>query len=510
MTFPPMLNSNGMQKEVQPQHFWAQESRWTFQESLDACSSMSAKPRLPSDLDFSDNPDAAEEDEWYANVYGHGGDPDILRKQRDEVIEEEDGERHIIDWDEDLDDEVFCEEMMELAQDQGDNADDEDWVPANVQRQRKKRAKEQKGPVIENKAERTQRRYRDAQRGQTKLTGFTMFQNAAVPMRRPRSRSPSPSESVSALLPKRAQRVPKLPADSFPMHSRSAAPSPDPTNEIPEAEPGDEQDFEEWELEGEVINLMPSTVPEIKPWNILWDQIKADLKKKSKTLPLSKVNQLMILRNFATLRLKGHGKMDASQHIAQQWHEDEGVHFARRVRALARHYQLYEQLPIERRGGEGYRKTQSLLLDETVKTAAHSWLMSQKVGAVTPQKFRCALNEDILPSLNITLAKDLCERTARRWLVKLGFHRTVLQKGIYKDGHDRDDVKKYRDKEFLPKMEKLEARMTQYQLVNGVLEGTKPTLGPGEREVIAMFQDECCFHANDYKTSAWFVSFDLA
>ncbi|KAJ7939270.1 hypothetical protein B0H13DRAFT_2301032 [Mycena leptocephala] len=246
-----------------------------------------------------------------------------------------------------------------------------------------------------------------------------------------------------------------------------------------EAEP---EDGEEWELEAEVLNLVPKTVANIRPWDELRDQIKGELKKKSKLLPLSKVNQLLIRRNFATLRLKGLGKMDASTEIARQWHEGEG-------------------LPVERRGGR--RKSRSLLLDETVKTAARGWLMSQKVGTVTPQKFRHALNDEILPSLNITLSKDLCERTSRRWLVKLGFRRTVLRKGVYKDGHERDDVKKYRDTEFLPKMAKFEARMTQYKLVDGVLVPVKPVLEPGEKEVIAMFQDECCFHANDYKSSAW-------
>lgn len=265
---------------------------------------------------------------------------------------------------------------------------------------------------------------------------------------------------------------------------------------------GDEQPVvEEWEAESEILNLMPGVVSEIRTWTDLREQIKVDLKKKS--LPLSKVNQLLILRNFATLRLKGDGKIDASREIARQWHEGEGVHFARKVRTLARHYQLYEQLPIERRGSAGGR---SLLLDETVKSTARGWLMTQKAGTVTPRRFQRALNDDILPSLNITLAKDLCERTARRWLIKLGFRRTVLRKGVYKDGHDRDDVKKYRDTEFLPRMAKFEARMTQYRLEGGGLVPVKPILKPGEREVIALFQDECCFHANDYKTSAWYVS----
>ncbi|KAF8499998.1 hypothetical protein BU17DRAFT_72172 [Hysterangium stoloniferum] len=48
----------------------------------------------------------------------------------------------------------------------------------------------------------------------------------------------------------------------------------------------------------------------IRSWDVLGD-----------TLPINQVNQLLILCNFATLRLKGYGKIDASLHIAQQWHE---------------------------------------------------------------------------------------------------------------------------------------------------------------------------------------------
>ena len=39
-----------------------------------------------------------------------------------------------------------------------------------------------------------------------------------------------------------------------------------------------------------------------------------------------------------------------SLEIAKQWHNSAGVWFARRVRALAWHYQVFEQLPIEKLG----------------------------------------------------------------------------------------------------------------------------------------------------------------
>jgi len=55
----------------------------------------------------------------------------------------------------------------------------------------------------------------------------------------------------------------------------------------------------------------------------------------------------MILSNYATLRLKGRSCMDASMEIAAQWHDSEGIWFAQKVRALTRHYQTFEQLPVE-------------------------------------------------------------------------------------------------------------------------------------------------------------------
>ncbi|EGN96471.1 hypothetical protein SERLA73DRAFT_76430 [Serpula lacrymans var. lacrymans S7.3] len=179
----------------------------------------------------------------------------------------------------------------------------------------------------------------------------------------------------------------------------------------------------------------------VRGWTELREQIKHDLSKKAKTLPLSHANQLLLIQNFATLHLKGLGRIDASLEIARQWHEGQGTHFARKVCALARYYQVFEQLPIKKCGGRA--NALSLLKDERLQLAAQQWLNSQKVGQITPHCFQHALNDTILPSLNITLAKPLCERTAQRWLLKLGWQLTRLWKGVYMDGHERKDVKKY-------------------------------------------------------------------
>jgi len=187
----------------------------------------------------------------------------------------------------------------------------------------------------------------------------------------------------------------------------------------------------------------PRDADDIRGWKELREQIKADLcmaNKDNMKLTLTQINQLIILRNFTTLRLKGLKRIAASTQIAEQWHEGQGVHFARQIRALARHYQKFEQLPVETQGNGGGR---SLFNDEAVQRAARTYLTGLHIGDVTPKDFRCALNERILPTLGIMLEVGLSERTARRWLYKLGWRRTRLKRGVYMDGHEREDVKKY-------------------------------------------------------------------
>ena len=263
---------------------------------------------------------------------------------------------------------------------------------------------------------------------------------------------------------------------------------------------GDEEDGG-WEDELHE-HLLPAV--EIRSWLDLREQIKADMKKHHKSMPLTEINQLMILRNFATLRIKGYGRIQASLQVAEAWYDKKHncTHFARRIRSLARYYQVFEQLPKDNRGG--LKNVHSLLTDEAVQIAARAWLTEQPVGSITPQKFQQGLNSDVFPSLGISFKKPLCERTARRWLVKLGWTRTVIRKGVYMDGHERDDVIKYRSEVFLPKMKEYERRMASYEPDGkGGMKRIEPNLAPGEKELIAEFQDEMCCQANEHVSSAW-------
>jgi hypothetical protein len=245
----------------------------------------------------------------------------------------------------------------------------------------------------------------------------------------------------------------------------------------------------------------PKARDEVRGWEELREQIKEDLVEAYKgNKTRTRANQLTILRNFATLRIKGLGRIDASNELARQWHEGTGVHFARRIRFLARHYQLFEQLPIEKRGGD---RGQSLLSNERIQMATRAYLSNLAVGEVTPRRFHNALNTQILPTLGYPPTKSLSERTARRWLIKLGWRRTMLKKGVYMDGHERPDVVDYRVKSFLPLMAQYDKRMVHWVANETGLARVDPELGPDEKRIIAVFQDESCFHANEYKHDAW-------
>jgi hypothetical protein len=71
---------------------------------------------------------------------------------------------------------------------------------------------------------------------------------------------------------------------------------------------------------------------------------------------------------------------------------------------------VFEQLLKEKRGGR--ENALSPLKDERLQLASRRWLTSQPIGTITPRNFQHALNSNIVPSLNISLAQPLSERTA--------------------------------------------------------------------------------------------------
>jgi hypothetical protein len=92
-------------------------------------------------------------------------------------------------------------------------------------------------------------------------------------------------------------------------------------------------------------------------------------------------------------------------------------------------------------------------------------------------------------------------RTARRWLKNLGLDHGRYSKGVYVDGHERQDVVEYRQQIFLPLWNSLKRRFVIFQEDGSwqVPEG----LHQGERPLVFVTHDESTFHANDGKRQGW-------
>lgn len=196
-----------------------------------------------------------------------------------------------------------------------------------------------KGPDVMSKSEWTQSHYRAQSRNQTLLSSFGFTQRVVSLPQSNHSQPAAPDESQSPRCPSVISvsseegcisTSPSLqyhhanlePVSKRKCHSLAPSEEDEPSMEEPGSELDDisvegshcasEMDKEEWEEELD-FNLVGHS--EVRNWTVLHDQIKEDLKK-YKSLPLSSVNQLMILSNFATLRLKGASRMAASFDVA--------------------------------------------------------------------------------------------------------------------------------------------------------------------------------------------------
>jgi hypothetical protein len=126
------------------------------------------------------------------------------------------------------------------------------------------------------------------------------------------------------------------------------------------------------------------------------------------------------------------------------------------------------------------------------------------------------VNGVIIPSLGLdTGGQQISESTARRWLTKLGYELKEVKKGIYIDGHEREDVVAYWNK-FLKEFAENErylmilccdCQLTDHRLRwtyhNDDLEPIEPNLGPGECLHVPIFHDESIFQANDLPRQVW-------
>ena len=134
---------------------------------------------------------------------------------------------------------------------------------------------------------------------------------------------------------------------------------------------------------------------------------------------------------------------------------------------------------------------------------------------MTARSFALFVNE-LLP--NICLApgfpRSIGVTTAREWLHDLGFEymATHSKRGVYKDGHERQDVVAYRT-EFIADMRQLEATHPAppppsdgFSPDEAMDEACRIAKDEGRyvnKPLVTITHDELTFHANDDQRYAW-------
>ncbi|RPB05507.1 hypothetical protein L873DRAFT_1825217 [Choiromyces venosus 120613-1] len=155
-------------------------------------------------------------------------------------------------------------------------------------------------------------------------------------------------------------------------------------------------------------------------------------------------------------------------------------------------YIRYGKLPIPKQGG--HVKVASWLTDEgTMLTIREYMSQAGEAKAVTNywgQTYdeEISRHDDQLPMISITgiqrrIKLALSSRSARAWLLKLGWNWKEVKRGVYHNGHERAD----------PRMLEWDETLTIIEKEQVV--GVKP--------IVFITHDECTFNSNDGRKRIW-------
>ena len=301
------------------------------------------------------------------------------------------------------------------------------------------------------------------------------------------SPSPLPSSfpppSPSSFLPPSPSSFPS-PSPSFSSPSPSSFSSPSPSS-----------------FSSLVLPALPGSLSKTNENSILCEriaQLRDDLIKNGKMLTVFEYNRQRAVYEYLIRVNDGNGKMKASEEVTQMVYIISKPYTAKWIRSMAKFYLNHQSFPVSCRGK--HQKYHRLVDDEDIALRLRQWLRQESgSNGIDVVHFKQYIEDFILPE-RIETRKTISIRTAERWLHILGYRFEGYRKGIYFDGHEREDVVIYR-KEFLKIMKELEQQMARYE--GEEMEVIPPVLKPDERELILVTHDECIFYANDGKKRIW-------
>ena len=151
----------------------------------------------------------------------------------------------------------------------------------------------------------------------------------------------------------------------------------------------------------------------------------------------------------------------------------------------------YISMELSSDRGKACGNATSILHDEEFQLAARSYVRSTAYRKGEPNLTTQMFCQWAKEKFSI----EICTETARRWLHHLGFNICNHQKGVFFDGHEREDVVAYRTV-FLETLAKLdETTITPAQ--------PSQCVEDGKQRHIRVVHDESTFYANADQTRFW-------
>ncbi len=181
-----------------------------------------------------------------------------------------------------------------------------------------------------------------------------------------------------------------------------------------------------------------------------------------------------------------------------------GVKKARKLRKWILDFIQVGELPSYKLG-----QSRSILEDEDIKGAIQLELMEcakgKSISAVDIVNIVATPRiQDLFSHAGITKPR-ISERTARRWLTTLEWQYGLPQKGMYVDGHEREDVVKYRQA-FIERWKQYERHFHLWDNDRNLLplpNGFPVPGALGRFHLILVTHDESTFFQNDLQKSRW-------
>ena len=140
--------------------------------------------------------------------------------------------------------------------------------------------------------------------------------------------------------------------------------------------------------------------------------------------------------------------------------------------------------------GKGVKNPLSLIRDEHFKLKAREYVRANSCKRGEPNLTAGMFQKWVQEQFQY----EICTETARLWLRSLGFSQKYHKKGVYFDGHERQDVVDYRE-QFVKQLHQLDRRC--------IYDGHEPELLEGEKPVIQIHHDESTFYANADQSHYW-------